>query len=158
MKVISNTFPIAYLVLIGYIDLLPALFGSVSIPKAVQVELTRPGAPDMIRQRIASPPIWLTLEAVMTPADQTLIRLHPGEREVILLAQQLKADLVIPDDKAVRQVAQEQGLNITGLLGVLGTAAEWGLVDLPVAVERLRQTSFRASPRVLKALLDRYHR
>jgi predicted nucleic acid-binding protein len=68
----------------------------------------------------------------------------------------LRADLIILVEKAARQLATERGLWVTGLLGVLDEAATRGLVDLPVAVERLRQTTFRASPRLLEALLQRH--
>jgi predicted nucleic acid-binding protein len=45
---------------------------------------------------------------------------------------------------------------VTGLLGVLGRAAEKKLVALPEAFERLLKTSFRIDPRFLRALLAQY--
>jgi predicted nucleic acid-binding protein len=83
-------------------------------------------------------------------------RLHLGEREAITLAAQLKADLIVLDEKAARRVAVERGLYTTGLLGILDEAATRRLIDLPTAIERLQRTTFRASPRLLKALLDRH--
>ena len=82
--------------------------------------------------------------------------MYPGEREAIILAATLSADLVILDEKAARHVAQTQGLPVTGLLGILDQAATENLIDLSEAVERLYQTNFRASPRILKLLLDRH--
>jgi predicted nucleic acid-binding protein len=50
-------------------------------------------------------------------------------------------------------VSNTSPLKVFGLLGVLRDAAQAGLVDLPIAVDRLRQTDFRASPELLKSLL-----
>ncbi len=101
-------------------------------------------------------PPWLKIYPVNPIADVTLNRLHSGEREAILLAEQLDADLIILDEKAARQIARERGLQLTGLLGILAIAAAQNLIDLPTVVSRLQQTSFRASPRLLRTLLARY--
>lgn len=85
-------------------------------------------------------------------------RLHSGEREAIWLAEELKADLIILDEKPARQIARERGLNLTGLLGILEIAATRQLIDLPTVLERLQQTTFRASPRLLKSLLERHQK
>jgi hypothetical protein len=81
--------------------------------------------------------------------------LHPdapaGEREAILLAETPHADLVVLDEKPACRVAAEIGLPITGTLGVLGDGASRGLVNLPAAIGRLRKTTVRCSPALLKA-------
>lgn len=56
MKVVSNTSPLCYLVLIEHIDVLPALFGEVIIPEGVILELKDKGAPEAVRQWLVSPP------------------------------------------------------------------------------------------------------
>lgn len=104
------------------------------------------------------PPPWLEIRPVPAKDDAALDRLHPGEREAILLAEALRPDLIIRDEKAARLVAGQRGLNVTGLLGVLDQAAAHGLIDLPAAVERLRHTTFRALPQLLKLLLDRHQK
>jgi hypothetical protein len=38
----------------------------------------------------------------------------------------------------------------------MGEAAARGLLDLAAAIDRLRETSFRYSPALLKATLDRF--
>jgi predicted nucleic acid-binding protein len=132
------------------------LFGQIVIPQAVRNELYDERAPALVRTWIAQPPTWLQIHPVTMIPDVSLDRLHPGEREAIILAEQLKADLIVLDEKAARQIAAERGLNVTGLLGILDEAATRGLLDLPAAVERLRRTTFRVSPRILKSLLDRH--
>lgn len=156
MIVVANTSPICYLLLIGYVDVLPMLFGRVNIPQAVCNELGEEGAPAVVQTWIAQPPAWLEVQHVVTEHDPTLNRLHQGEREAILLAERLGTDLILLDEKAARQVAAGRGLNVTGLLGILDEAATRGLIDLPRSVERLQQTTFRASPPLLKSLLDRH--
>jgi len=72
------------------------------------------------------------------------------------MAESMKADVILLDEKAARRVAAHRGLRVTGLLGVLGEAATRGLVDPALAIDRLRTTSFRSSPALLKATLDRF--
>jgi predicted nucleic acid-binding protein len=153
--VVSDTSPICYLLLIGHVDILPSLFGGVIVPRAVRDELAHPGAASSVRHWIANPPDWLAIQAAPVEPAPDLARLHVGEREAILLASSLRAGLLLMDEKRARQAAQERGIEVTGLLGVLDLAAEQGLIVLPEAVERLRTTSFRIEPRLLKLLLDR---
>ena len=63
--------------------------------------------------------------------------------------------MIVADEGKGRREAQRRKLRITGTLGVLNDAASRGWVDLPSAFDRLRQTTFRASPRLLQSLLDR---
>jgi predicted nucleic acid-binding protein len=83
-------------------------------------------------------------------------KLETGERSAILLAEALRAEIILLDERSARREATERGLRVTGTLGVLGEAAERGLVDLPAQIDRLRKTSFRCSPALLKATLDRF--
>jgi predicted nucleic acid-binding protein len=64
--------------------------------------------------------------------------------------------MILLNERSARRVAAERGLRITGTLGVLGEAATRGLVDLPAAMDRLRRTTFRCSPALLKATIDRF--
>jgi predicted nucleic acid-binding protein len=155
VKVVSDTSPICYLLLIGHVEILPALFERVHIPPAVRDELSHPGAASVVRSWIASPPAWLQVHTSPRPAVD-LGRLHSGEREAIALAEEIRADAVLLDEKRARQAAGERGLAVMGLLGVLDRAAEAGLVPLADALDRLARTSFRVEPRLIKAVLDRH--
>ncbi len=156
MIVVADTSPLCYLVLIGHIDLLPRLFGRVIVPRAVWEELKAQGAPSMVQTWTSQPPAWLDIQALLSNSDESLNQLHPGERETILLAEQLGANLVVLDEKAARLIAIQRGLNITGLLGILVEFATKGWIDLPDAIDRLQKTTFRASPRLLKSILDKF--
>jgi hypothetical protein len=93
----------------------------------------------------------LILRVAFSPPE----RLQAGEQAAILLAESIKADIILLDEKAARRIAAARGLRVTGILGVLGEAATRGLVELAPAIDRLRMTNFRSSPALLKATLDR---
>ena len=146
MKVASNTSPLCYLVLIEQVDVLPTLFGEVMIPEAVSLELKDQGAPEVVRQWLISPPTWLKIMSVSPKFDPALHRLHRGEQEAILLGKKIAADLLLLDEKTARNAAVEQGLNVTGLVGILDRAATRGLISLPSVLTRLSRTNFRIAP------------
>ncbi len=82
MIVLSDTSPLNYLLLIGHVEILPAIFGGLIIPEAVAAELTHARAPDVVRHWIASPPAWCQVRTV-TQLDRT-IPLGKGEVEPFL--------------------------------------------------------------------------
>jgi len=81
--------------------------------------------------------------------------LHEGERDAIALVQQIRADALIIDERRGRQEAESRGLVVIGTLGVLVTAQERDLTNLVEAIDRLRQTNFHASPKLLSLILER---
>lgn len=56
MIVIADTGPLNYLVLIGEVEVLPALYTCVIVPEAVVKELRAAGAPAVVSNWIARPP------------------------------------------------------------------------------------------------------
>lgn len=150
MLVVSDTSPLNYLILTGYVHLLEALYGRVAIPRAVRDELLSPGAPATVREWVEALPDWVQVHEPAAP-DATL-NLDPGEREAITLALELNADLVLLDERRGRREAAGRGLAVTGTLGVLDAAARRGLVELSEALSRLRLTSFRVQPNLLREL------
>lgn len=156
MKVVSDTSPLCYLAWIEKLDLLPLLYQEIVIPPAVLTELTDAGAPPLVRESFRGALSWLQIQPVERERDVGLATLHPGEQQALLLAEEVGADLLLLDDRDARHVAKTRGLPFTGLLGVLGEAADRRLLDLPRVVDKLRATSFRATPALLKSLLDRY--
>jgi predicted nucleic acid-binding protein len=156
MIIVSNTSPINYLILIGQIDLLPALFRQITIPQAVYSELSDMEAPNPVQTWIATPPDWLKIQSTSQDSDSSIDLLDPGESAAILLAQELNADLLVLDDMKARRVAKARGLSITGILGVLDQAATMKLINLPAAVQSLQNTSFWASDSLFQRLLDKH--
>jgi predicted nucleic acid-binding protein len=156
MIVISDTSPICYLVLIDGIDLLQKLYGRVIIPQAAYEELTAFESPAKVQSWIAQHPRWIEVQSVVGEPNVELSQLDAGECAAIALAEQMRANLVILDERAARKVAMGRGLKVIGLLGILGASADRGLVNFTMMIDRLRQTNFWASPQLIKLLLDRY--
>jgi predicted nucleic acid-binding protein len=155
MLVIADTTPLRYLVVLGQVDLLPTLFGQIIIPPAVIGELQHPKAPAAVRAWIASPPPWLDMRPCSLLPDAVLLRLDPGEREAILLAQELQADFVLVDDQDARAEATRRALTAMGTLRVFELAAERGLVDLPAVLTQLRAARFYMTSDMMQELLAR---
>ena len=157
MIVVADTSPINYLILIGEIDVLAALYGRVVIPLAVHDELTRSRAPLAVRSWITNHPHWIEVQVPVDVTDSSLSRFDAGERQAIALAQELSADQLIVDELLGRREAERRGISVIGTIGVLREAAENGLLDLRKAVESLSRTSFHISPAILAALLKDLH-
>ena len=151
--VVSDTSPLHYLILCGAETALPSLFSQVVIPPTVFRELQQPNTPAPVRQWASSLPSWAT---VQTPKMVNLsLDVDAGELEAICLAQEIKAAAVLMDDRAGRSAAIHCGLAVIGTVGLLEQAAARGLLDLPQAMERLRQTNVRLDPRLIQAALER---
>ena len=80
------------------------------------------------------------------------MRLDVGEREAIAL--ELRAELLLIDERDGAAAARERGLAVTGTLAVLDLAAARGWLDLKVMFERLRQTTFRPPLRLMTSMLE----
>ena len=156
MIAVADTSPICYLILIGEIDLLPKIFSQVLAPEAVLAELLHEDAPAAVRDWASNLPSWICVKELPLLATSGLEKLQAGEQAAILLAESIKADIILLDEKAARRIVAARGLRVTGILGVLGEAATRGLVELAPAIDRLRMTNFRSSPALLKATLDRF--
>jgi predicted nucleic acid-binding protein len=151
--VIADTGPLHYLVLIGAIDVLSILFETVSMPEAVRDELSRERTPPAVRAWIAQTPAWIQIAPTPPLETLPLPGLGAGERAAIALALSRRADLILMDDRRGVTAALNRGLLPIGTIGLLDRAARRQLIDLPVAVARLRATNFRHRPALLDVLL-----
>src|SRR5712675_534142 len=151
--VVADAGPLHYLVLIDCADILPSLFERVLVPFAVRDELIHVGAPQKVKAWMLQPRAWLEI----TPVSQVqpVRGLHRGETEALQLALERKVAAVLMDDMDGRAAARRLGLSTIFTLAVLEIAAEKGLIDLPSAIARLRQTSFFVSQEILDAALER---
>jgi predicted nucleic acid-binding protein len=157
MIVIADTTPLNYLILIGQDRLLEALYGRVIVPPAVLAELQSQAAPPRVKTWMSRRPDWLEVNDAVFPADPSLAHLDAGERDAILLAQTLKADVLLMDDLGGRREAARRNLVVTGTLTVLYLGAGRGLVeDFPATLNQLLKTGFRASPRIIQLFLGRH--
>jgi predicted nucleic acid-binding protein len=108
MLVIADSSPLHYLLLIDHVTLLPALFGRVLIPPMVAEELQRSHTPAPVRAWLSSPPEWLEIRLPHQRAEAILPRLGAGEREAIILAQEVQATLLLMDDLEGREEAERR--------------------------------------------------
>jgi predicted nucleic acid-binding protein len=153
MIVVADTSPINYLILIDEIKVLHSLYGSIVLPWAVKAELLHPDAPEKVRLWMQNLPEWVLIRTAKQTADAGLDRLDAGEKEAILLAEELVADLLLLDESLGRREAKGRNLPVIGTIGILREAAELGLLDMRSALNRLKGTSFHISPSLLRAIL-----
>ncbi len=151
--VVSDTSPLHYLILCGAETILPALFRQVLIPPVVFLELQQPNTPPSVREWARSLPPWI---AVQKPKRLNLaLDVDAGELEAICLAQEIHAAAILMDDRAGRNAAIRCGLSVVGTVGLLEQSAVRGLIELPSALARLRQTNARLDPELLQSALAR---
>jgi|CXWL01.1.fsa_nt_gi predicted nucleic acid-binding protein len=153
MIVVSDTSPLNYLVLTECEEVLHTLFNEVFVPPAVIEELAHERSPQHIRAWAAALPAWLCVRAPKGPS--TDLGLDLGESQAIALAIELRADALLVDDERARRTARRLGLQPRGTLAVLELAAERGLLDLNVCLDRLLRTNFRAPPARIAELRKR---
>ncbi len=151
--IVADTTPINYLALCGAIDVLRPIYGEVVIPSAVFNELNHQRTPHVVRAWVNALPEWVS---VKTPLGRVM---HPnlglGEREAIALAKELNAVEVLIDERLARDVAIQNGIAVTGTVGVLEEAALRNLIDLASTLERLRRTNFRFDEGMFQSALAR---
>lgn len=159
MKAVSNTTPLRYLIAIKQEHLLGQLFEKVFVPVAVHQELTDAGTPEIVRRRVMSPPVWFEVRVVKeTETTAFPVILHRGEREAILLAEALRADVLLIDEQIGRTVALSRSLPLSGTLGVLERADTMGFVgDFPEVLQELKASGFFIADTLEQLLLERHH-
>lgn len=158
MIAVSNTTPLRYLLVIGQQDLLKKLFDRVVIPSAVFEELTALHTPVIVRDAVSSSSEWIEIrEATGMSSEPSLVLLHRGERQAILLAEAVHPDFLLLDDKAARAEALRRGLPLSGTLSVLERGDVLGYIhNFPETLKTLKASGFFLSPSLEKLLLSRH--
>ena len=128
LKVVSNTTPLISLLKINRLDVLQALYGRISIPLAVYNEIEA-GKHKSYYYDLAKLD-WINIIAVKdTKAVKYFLDLDSGEAEAIVLASEIKADVIILDEKLGRFHAKHADLSVTGTICVLIKAKTKGLIN-----------------------------
>lgn len=154
MLVIADSSPLIVLTAIEQVQILPALFHAVTIPPQVAGELMTSNRSQALRDFMGSRPPWLN---ILSPtAKEPIAHLQPAETAAIYLAEELKADLLLIDEIHGRRAAAARRLKFTGTIGVLEMAATANLPDLNDAFDRVKQTDFWISHRLLDERLNRF--
>ncbi len=158
MIVVSDTTPLRYLAVVEGLDWLPVIFGEVVCPSEVLAECLHERAPAPLREWAASVPSWLRVTPVSQNAEALPVGvlLHAGESAAIRLARELRADLLLLDERRGRMVAAQLDLAVTGTLGVVVEAALRGMTDFEATLTTLMtRTNFRLSEAVIAAARSR---
>jgi len=127
MIVVSNTSPIINLAAVGQLELLQRLYGTITIPQAVYYEIAVRGSGQAGAIEIQTYP-WFERHSVQ---DVALLKhleqkLDAGEAEAIALAINMRANLLLLDERRGRMIARQHSLTVIGLLGVLLIATQRG--------------------------------
>lgn len=159
MIVISDTSAITNLAAIDSLKLLPQLYTQITIPEAVYRELVEieppvPGSGEV--QRAAWVKVTAVVNRAMVEQLQDEVRLDAGEAEAIALALELKADLLLIDERRGRATANRLGVKITGLLGILVEAKQKNLIPAvkPVMDALIDTSEFRVSSALYNQILS----
>ena len=156
MIAVSDSSPLITLTKIGYLELLPILYGLITITPEVHSEVVSAGSnlAGASQVRVAS---WVRVTPA--PSGLSTVRqrtgLGAGEVSAIVLAVELKADLILVDDMRARKAAQFEGLAVLGCVGILRDAFGQGLLgDLTLAYRRLLDSGAYVSRELLERILD----
>jgi hypothetical protein len=132
---------------IDQLSLLQKLFIEALVPPAVAREVA-PSLPQL--------PAWIHTRALEGPLHTAVAEssLDPGEAEAISLALEVKADLIILDDRPARNLAIALGLVIAGTAGLLFAAKQRGFIAaVRPSLDALRATGFRLRKEVYEEVL-----
>lgn len=121
MIVVADAGPIIHLSRIGHLDLIPFLYGRIVVPRQVYDEVVRsegsPPGSEELRQAA-----WVSIEErkVLSKVSRLLEgHLDQGEAAALALALDLKADLILSDDRQARIASERLGFQVRGTLGIL---------------------------------------
>ena len=160
MTIISDTTPIISLIKINRLDLLQKLFGEILIPEAVYRELTT-NALFENEAKIVKASAFLKTSAVQNRKSLQLLQavsgLDDGESEAIILADELKSDVLIIDERKGRKVAQKLGIKITGTVGVLLQAHDENMIaadEIKTYLDQLKNSNIRLSDSLIQEALS----
>lgn len=137
MRIVCDSSAIIALERINYLWLLESLSEDIIIPYAVNKEIRSKKGINL--------PMCIRVEEAR---DRLYIRrnrkyLHLGEVEAIALAKDIKADLIILDDKKARKFAEKEGLKVAGLPVLLIRAKKKGIIEkVKPVIDDLRRHSF----------------
>lgn len=143
-KVISNSSPLIHLSRIGELTLLRYFFDDILVPEAVYRECVIEGKEREGAKRIEKAK-WIKVTKIKNTdlKKALMMELDEGEAEVIILALEKSADLILLDEYEARKVARNYTLNITGTIGILLNAKRKGKIKtLKDVLEKLKETGF----------------
>lgn len=158
MNVVCNSSVLIALSTIDQLRLLRERFKGkkMVIPHAVLREVVEEGR-DQPGAKEVETADWITVRAARDQAKVRLLEaeLDRGEAEAIALAHEIKAEVILLDEKDARQVAKRIGLRTLGTIGILIWARRGGLIgNLREQLDILQEKGkFRISPELRRQVL-----
>ena len=130
MIILSDSGPLIALSKINYLHILNEFFNEIIIPQAVWMEVVekgngRPGSKDV------QDAYWILVNEAKDILGIEALKheIGVGESETIILAKELKADIVLIDDRIAREIAISMGLNVTGTLAIIYEAINRNIIN-----------------------------
>ncbi|MEW6097427.1 MAG: DUF3368 domain-containing protein [bacterium] len=135
MIVVSNTTPLISLSLLNQLSLLEIIFKEIHIPVEVYEELVIKGQREHGAKEISKSK-WIIIHRVFREdKSEALLKLDSADAQTIILAEDLKANLVLLDDKDARHAAKAKGIKTLGTVGILMVAFKHRLIPSLNTVE-----------------------
>ncbi|MEZ4729891.1 MAG: DUF3368 domain-containing protein [Caldilineaceae bacterium] len=152
--VIVNNTPLVALWVLNRLDLFRDLYGVVWIPEAVAREFLAAETGTRHPALLQSP--WIQVVRLSNPRFAlTYVGLDRGEAEVLALAVEHNARLVVIDERKGRRYAQRLGLALTGTLGILLLAKQEGLIPtVAPLVKQLEEAGLHLSADLVQRVLN----
>lgn len=153
LKVISNTTPILSLLKLEKLYLLEELYQKIIIPTAVYDEIEN--GKDKPFYKNLKEFDWILIQSIKyQPTLKYIFDLDEGEAEVLILADEIQADLVILDELLGRRYAKQLDFKLTGTIGILLKSKEMGLISeiKPLLNELIEKGTWLNPSLIFKAL------
>lgn len=158
MVVVADTSPLTALLHLSRLQLVLQLYGTVYLPPAVVAELkTLPAFGYDISFLSNSKAFVVRAAADADRVRQLSEELDAGEAEAIVLATELRADLLLIDERLGKEVATAAGITCKGVVGLLIDAKESGLIPLvkPLLDDLVQNLKFRLSDKIYRLALQK---
>ncbi len=156
--IVSDSSPIISLARTKKLHLIQDVYGKIIIPVGVYDEIVtkgkgKPGAEEVKHAT------WISFREIKNQAEVKKLmqefNLGLGESEAIVLAQELKADLLVDDWDAIRE-ARRRGIEIASTHLILVEAKRKNLIrSVKEELEELIAFGFRTTPELVKKTLQK---
>ena len=155
--VVSDTSPLRALHHLNLLNVLDSLYGEILIPPAVAAELLSPASGLAALDVKTVPGLRVLAPTDTSQFASPTLKLDPGETEALALAVEVKADVILIDEKRGRAAALSAGLRPVGVLGTLVEAKRAGLIRaVGPLIDRLQtELAFYVSEQLRRAVMQR---
>lgn len=153
MIIVADSSALIALATCSALDVLIDLYNDVFVPNTVYIEVSQPDKPQAIILRE-----FLHERVVEVDSNQLIIAvggLGAGELEAMALYQQLKAHRLLIDDRQARRVAEANGIECIGTLGLLLLAKHHEHIsEITPFVNQLRESTLYYSQAIVLKVLQ----